>query len=343
MILKLDQMKEHLREALAPIYLITSDEPFQKDELTHQLRQLARQRGCTERIIFHVDRSFEWTQLLYTSNSMSLFSERRLIELRLEQAKPGEVGAKALQTYAERLNDNDLLLITMPKLDAAGQKSAWYKALEKVGVHVAIWGVDSHQLVGWIVHRMRRLGLSVTPAAAQLLAERVEGNLLAAVQEIEKLNLSNERNIDEQTILEVTADSAQYDIFDLVDSTLLGDMKRVVAMVERMRHSGTEVILVLWAFAREIRQLLLMAEQLANRQSMEQVLKAGRIWRKRENMVRAALQRHPVKHWQSYLQQASGIDRIIKGIDHGNVWDALLMLIIAMAGRRLFLTEFELS
>jgi len=342
MILKPDQMKAHWRDTLAPIYLITGDEPFQKDELTDQLRQLARQRGCTERIIFHVDRSFEWTQLLHTSNSLSLFSERRLIELRLEQAKPGDVGAKTLLAYAEQLNGDDLLLITMPKLDAAGKKSKWYKTLEKVGVHVAVWPLDSQQLIGWIAHRLRRLGLSATPKAVQLLAERVEGNLLAAVQEIEKLNLSDERHIDEQTMLEVT-DSAQYDIFDLVDSALLGHIKKVVAIVERMKHSGTEVILVLWAFAREIRQLLLMAEQLANGQPMAQVLKAGRIWKKRENIVRTALQRHSVKHWQLYLQQASGIDRMIKGIDHGNVWEALLMLAMAMAGKRLFLSEFELS
>jgi len=343
MILKPDQMKEHLREALAPIYLITGDEPFQKDELTDQLRQSARKQGCTERVIFHVDRSFEWTQLLYTSNSMSLFSERRLIELRLEQAKPGDVGAKTLQAYAEQLNGDDLLLITMPKLDAAGQKSKWYKTLEKIGIHIAIWPVDSKQLPGWIAHRMRSLGLMVSPKAAQLLAERVEGNLLAAVQEIEKLNLSDERHIDEQTILDVTADSAQYDIFDLVDSALLGHMKRVVAMVERMKHSGTEVILVLWAFSREIRQLLLMAEQLVKGQSIGQVLKAARIWKKRENIVRTALQRHSAKHCRRYLQQASGIDRIIKGIDHGDAWDGLLVLAMAVAGRRLFLAEFELS
>jgi DNA polymerase-3 subunit delta len=253
--------------------------------------------------------------------------------------KPGKEGGRVLADYAANPPPDTLLLISSGKLDRSAQNSKWYKSLDKAGVTLAVWPVEPQALPGWVMQRMRSRGLQPTMEAAQLLAERVEGNMLAAAQEVEKLLLlygerGAEVAIDAEQVEAGVADSARYDVFELVDTALLGDVPRTTRVVQGLRGEGVEPVLVLWALLREIRALAQMAAEQEQGRSIDQVLEQFRVWNKRKGPVRAALQRHNRKRWQLLLRRAGRIDRMVKGVEPGNPWDELLQLALLMAGIR---------
>lgn len=333
--LRYEQLASHLQQGLQPIYLISGDEPLQVMEAADAIRARARELGFGEREVLHAEAGFDWNALTAASGSLSLFAEQRLLELRLPSGKPGKEGGAALSDYAADPPPDTVLLIICGKIDAASQKSKWYKALETTGVTLQVWPVEPGALPGWVLNRMRSRGMQPTPEAAQILAERVEGNLLAAAQEVEKLRLLfGEGPIDVLQVEEGVADSARYDIFELVDTALLGDAPRTTRVIEGLHAEGVEPILVLWALMREIRTLAQMAEELAQGRSIEAVLGQFRVWEKRKGPVRAGLKRHTLKRWLQLLRRAGRIDRMIKGIEPGNPWDELLQLALLMAGVR---------
>ncbi len=333
--LRYEQLASHLQQGLQPIYLISGDEPLQVMEAADAIRARARELGFGEREVLHAEAGFDWNALTAASGSLSLFAEQRLLELRLPSGKPGKEGGAALSDYAADPPPDTVLLIICGKIDAASQKSKWYKALETTGVTLQVWPVEPGVLPGWVLNRMRSRGMQPTPEAAQILAERVEGNLLAAAQEVEKLRLLfGEGPIDVLQVEEGVADSARYDIFELVDTALLGDAPRTTRVIEGLHAEGVEPILVLWALMREIRTLAQMAEELAQGRSIEAVLGQFRVWEKRKGPVRAGLKRHTRKRWLQLLRRAGRIDRMIKGIEPGNPWDELLQLALLMAGMR---------
>jgi len=334
--LRYEQLASHLQQALQPLYLLSGDEPLQLMEAADAIRHQARAQGFAEREVLHVEAGFDWNTLLAASGSLSLFAEQRLLELRLPGGKPGKEGSKALIEYAADPPPDTVLLISSGKLDRSAQNSKWYKALEAAGVTLQVWPVEPRALPGWVMQRMRARGMQPTPEAAQLLAERVEGNLLAAAQEVEKLRLLyGEGAIDAEQVEQGVADSARYDIFELVDTALLGDAPRTSRVIEGLRAEGVEPILVLWALLREIRALAQMAEELGEGAGIEAVMGQHRVWDKRKGPVRAGLQRHNLKRWLQLLRRGGRIDRMIKGSEPGNPWDELLQLALLMAGVRL--------
>jgi DNA polymerase-3 subunit delta len=285
--------------------------------------------------VMHVEAGFDWSSLLAASNSLSLFAEQRLLELRLPSGKPGKEGGKALADYAANPPSDTVLLITSGKIDRRSQGSKWYKALDAAGVTMQIWPIEATALPGWVMQRMRSRGMQPEPQAAQLLAERVEGNLLAAAQEVDKLLLLyGEGPISAEQVEEGVADSARYDIFELVDTALLGDAARTSRMIEGLRAEGVESILVLWALLRECRSMAQMAESLSQGGSVDAVMGQFRVWDKRKGPVRAGLKRHNLKRWLQLVRRGGRIDRIIKGGEPGNPWDELLQLALLMAGVR---------
>ena len=337
--IRYEQLSSHLQQGLQPIYLLSGDEPLQLMEAADAIRSRARELGFGEREVLHAEAGFDWNSLGAASGSLSLFAEQRLLELRLPSGKPGREGGAALADYAADPPPDTVLLIVSGKVDGASQKSKWFKALEKAGVTLQVWPVEPAKLPGWVMARMRSRGMQPTAEAAQMLAERVEGNLLAAAQEVEKLrllygNAAGEAAIDVAQVEEGVADSARYDIFELVDTALLGDAGRTARVIEGLRGEGVEPILVLWALLREIRSLALMADELVRGSSFEAVLGQFRVWEKRKGPVRAGLQRHNLKRWQQLLRRAGRIDRMIKGAEPGNPWDELLQLALLMAGVR---------
>ncbi|MDH5776854.1 MAG: DNA polymerase III subunit delta [Gammaproteobacteria bacterium] len=331
--LRLDQLQTHLQKSLAPIYMVSGDEPFQVGEACEQIREQARQQGVTEREVFHVDRSFDWSQLAASAGAMSLFAERKLIEVRLPTGKPGTVGSKALEAYAAQAGSENILLIVAARLETAQQRSKWYKSLDSIGVMIQIWPIESGQLPNWIRQRLQLRGIQPSHEAVKLLADRVEGNLLAADQEMEKLLLQNgPGEVDVEQVVMAVADSARFDAFGMIDAALAGDQQRVCRIMYGLKGEGVEPMALLGAMTYQIRSLCAMARDVSVNGQLEPVLVSHRVWDKRKPLIKAALQRHNLRRWQGFLWRAGEIDRMIKGLAAGTAWDELLQLSLRIAG-----------
>lgn len=331
-----EKLEAQLKRGLAPVYFIYGDETLLVNECADAVRAAARAQGYSDRQVFSVESGFDWNSLLAASDSLSLFAERRILELRLPTGKPGKEGGRILREYAERPPEDTLLLIVSAKLESAARRSKWVQALDGAGVTVPVWPVEMAQLPAWIDRRMRAHGMHASRDALRLLAERVEGNLLACAQEIEKLYLlRGAGELDLDSVAELVTDSARYDVFGLVDAALKGDAAHAQRILAGLRGEGVEPVLVLWALTREIRALTAMARQLQGGTGLDQVLAAQRVWDKRKPLVAAALRRIRGRQWWQLLKRCTRIDRVIKGRAPGSAWDELLQLILRLSGATL--------
>lgn len=325
------QLTQNLRQGLAPIYVVTGDEPLLVQECCDTIREAARKLGFNERDLLHGEHNFDWGQLLSAAGSMSLFADKKLIELRLPGGKPGDKGSKALQEFASMTNDETLLLLVLPRLDRSQLNSKWVKALEAKGVLIQIWPVDAAEMPRWIHQRLRANGLDAEPEAIQILAERVEGNLLAASQEIEKLKLlANDSVITADTMNNAVASSARYDVFGLIDKALAADAAGAVRTLQGLRAEGVEAPVVLWAIAREIRTLLETQQKLDQGQPINRLVRI----QKRQPLVQSACQRLRPRHLQNFLLRARAVDNAIKGGKEMDPWAGLLELTLNLSGKR---------
>jgi DNA polymerase-3 subunit delta len=337
--LKPAQLNSHLnRQGLATLYLLTGDEPLQMMECADALRTFARNQGFTERVVLAVETGFDWGSLEQHADSLSLFATKRLLELRLTNKSPGNEGTKALIAYTNNPPSDTVLLITADKLDASKQKTKWFTALDKQGVIIQVWPFNVSDLPGWVAKRMSQYGLQASPDAINMIAERSEGHLLACAQEIEKLRLLyGAGNIDMAQVLEAVADSARFEVFDWVDTVLIGNVQRCVRQLQGLRTEGIEPILVAWALNREIRALCHITYAIQSGQRQDQVFKTHRVWATRKKAVSNAISRYPKSGmWQQFLQQTLKIDKMIKGVENGNPWNELQQLSLQVAGVKLF-------
>lgn len=335
--LPVQQLAQHLSKNVAPIYVVSSDDALLAQEAIDTIRDAANKAGYTERVRINIESSADWGNVFYSSTqSFSLFASKRLLELDLTTIKLNAASSKILQEYAQDTASDTILLIRTNKLDSKSEQSSWYKALDKVGVMITIWPITIDQLPAWILQRAKKLNLNLTKSAADYLASQVEGNLLAAAQELEKLRLLNfaaSTTIDEKAIETAVSDNAHFDIFTLVDSALLGNSKRSLRILESLAAEDTEPTLVLWALARELRTMAELAKQTQQGISLATLFPKYRIWEKRQPNVRAFLQRHKQQTCWELLTHAAQIDRMIKGAETGNVWDALGKLTLNMANK----------
>ncbi|MEZ5503497.1 MAG: DNA polymerase III subunit delta [Halioglobus sp.] len=327
-----EKLAGHLQQHLLPVYLVSGDEQLLVQECCDLIRRKAREQGCSEREIIDAGvAGFKWHDLLHSASSMSLFAERKLIELRLPDGKPGAEGSGALCEYLDITGGDNVLLIVSGKVDKQSTNSKWYKALDKAGATVQVWPVDAGSLPRWLQQRVRNAGMSIDSDALRLLCDRVEGNLLAAVQEVEKLKLlAADGRITTTTIAEAVSDNARYNVFDLADSALRGDASACLRMLHGLRAEGSEPPVVLWALTREIRSLY--AAQLAcdRGQSAQQALGAQRVWPSRMPFMQAALTRHDANSLSLLLEQAARVDGSIKGFAEGKPWDNLERLVMGL-------------
>jgi len=330
--LNIDQLAGHLQKQLSSVYLISGDEPLLAMEATDQIRQVARQSGFTERDVYHVEKGFDWNEISSSSSSMSLFAEKKLIEIRMPSGKAGTVGGKMLAELAQQPPPDTLIMLITGKLDTATRKNKWYRAFESQGVCLQLWPVPAHQLPSWIEQRLGAEGITASREAVQLLADRVEGNLLAADQEIKKLKMqTNKTSIDIEDVLEAVADSARHNVFEFVDAALAQQTHKLSRMLGHIRAEGVQPPVVLWTMAREFRLLFSVADALAKRRSPEQAMDAQRVWSNRRSMVTSAARRKQPGYWGACLSRCTKIDRMIKGIADGNPWDELLQLSFRMS------------
>lgn len=333
--LRANQLQDHLSGQLAPIYLVHGDDPLLTMEACQAVREAARAQGFTERELYTADKSFDWSALAGTSRSMSLFAEKRLLELRLPTGKPGAVGSEALVQLVSGLGEDSVLLVWSARLDKKAQAAKWVKALDQAGVTVAIYPLSPHELPNWIGQRMRSRGLKPRSGVTDLLAYRYEGNLLALSQEVEKLSLLfGDGEVSVADIEGGLGDSARFDVFRLVDICLQGDGPASVRILQVLRAEGIAPVLVLWALVREIRTLTGMAIELAHGKSESQLFREFRVWSTRQSLVRTALNRHPRGRWLALLQGAHRADKVIKGREAGDPWQALQALGLALSGVR---------
>ena len=338
------QLGKHLQADLAPVYVVSGDEPLLCQEAEDAIRAACRQQGFSERTVFHAEASFDWGLLYEAAASLSLFAEKRLIELRIANGKPGDKGTAAILEYLERPPQDTVLLISLPKLDGSTQKTKWAKALID-GPHsqfLQIWPIEVAQLPNWIRQRLSQAGLAASQEAVELIAARVEGNLLAAAQEIEKLKLLAEGNqIDASTVQAAVADSARYDVFGLVDAILNGEAAHALRMLEGLRGEGVEPLFIVVMLARELRQLAGLALQFSQGVPLEKAFASARppVWDKRRPLYSRALQRHTAARWNQLLIDAQRIDAQVKGQAAGDAWSSLARLALLMAGQRLPLSE----
>lgn len=325
------------KNILAPVYIVSGDEPLQMGETCDLIRHAAHANGYTEREVLDIDKAFDWGHLHMSANSLSLFAQRRIIEVRLPTGKPGDKGGKALRAYVDHMPDDTILLVISGKIDKQTQKAKWYCSLDSAGVSVQVWPIEPRQLPAWVSRRMQQKGMNATREAVSMIVDRVEGNLLAAVQEIEKLRLIyGATDINADHVLDAVVDSTRFDIFTLVDTALQGNAARCTRVLDGLRGEGFEPVLILWAITKEIRALETMAQALETGSTMDQVLTKARVWPKRKPLIEEGLKHHRAAGWQRMLRTAGSIDRIIKGMAPGNVWDELLQLCLMIGGVRLF-------
>lgn len=326
------QLITHLTKTVAPIYLISSDELLLIQEAVDAIRAAGKKAGFDERVSTTAETKGDWAKVLYAdTHNRSLFSTKKIIELNLTNIKLNSTNGKVFEEYASKPLVDTLLIISSTKLDAKVEKTTWYKAIEKTGVVMPIWPISAEQLPQWILQRARKTHLQLTPQAAERLAALVEGNLLAAAQEIEKLSLLYPNQVlDHQTIENAVMDNARFDIFNLADSALLGNGLRCIRILKNLNDEGIEPTLVLWALTREIRVLADMQKQLQQGGSLPSLFAKARIWEKRQAGFRAFLQRNKSRNCSDLLINAAKIDRMIKGIEIGDVWNELESFIIQM-------------
>lgn len=334
--LRIDALATHLSKPLAGLYVITSDEHLLALEAADKIRKTARAQGYSEREVLVVDRSFKWGELLAANQSQSLFGDKKLIELRIPTGKPGKDGGKALQDYAASLSPDNVTLITLPKLDWATQKAAWVASLQQASVYIDIPLVERAQLPAWLGVRLAAQHQSADRACLDFIADRVEGNLLAAHQEIQKLALLYpEGALSFEQIHDAVLNVARYDVFKLNEAMLSGDTPRLVRMLEGLKGEGEALPLVLWALAEEIRTLLKLKSGVAQGRPLSQLTKEHRIWGPRERLIEPALRRLKLATLESALQEAAQIDKMVKGLRakkfSGDAWDAMLQLGLKIA------------
>jgi DNA polymerase-3 subunit delta len=321
-----EQLPAALTRGLAPIYLVSGDEPLLVDESVDAIRAAARAAGYLDRRVFAIERGFSWDELHHSAQSLSLFCERRLFELRMPSGKPDK-GAELLQELAARPPPDLIVSIATGKLDKKSGDAPWVRAVEKQGVWVTVWPVDAAQMPEWLRARARGLRMEIEPKAAQLLVERVEGNLLAAKQELEKLRLlAPNEPISVDLVLRSVGDSARYDVFQLAQAAAAGDAARALHVLAGLKSEGVEPSLILWALVREVRGLW----QARERERLRSDARSG--WNLAAQPTSAALARRAKLPLARLLLQSSRTDRIIKGLALGDPWDAITALTGAFAG-----------
>ena len=321
-----------LQKGLHHAYMISGDEPLLALQAAEHLRQTAKQQGYNDREVYHIDSGFDWNEVLRAGNSMSLFGGRKIIELRMADGKAGVDGGKVLEQLLQSPPEDVLLIVITGKLTQAQRKTKWHITMEAKAVCVVVKPLAHEQLPAWIAARLQQQGLKAEAAVVQMLADRVEGNLLAAQQEIDKLRLlSNKDALSTEDVMQAVVDSARYDIYQFIDAALAQRHNKLSTMLANVRAQGGEAVLVAWALAQQFRTLLGVAELATTRQNHIQFLYAMRTWKERQALVAAAARRHPPQYWRQCLLACGRVDRIIKGLEVGNVWDIFLQLAIKMA------------
>lgn len=325
--LSAEDLPRHLAKGLAPLYVIHGDAPLLSIEAADAIRAAARAAGYSERETFIAEQHFKWDELRNSTQSLSLFSERKIIDLRIPSGKPGTEGGKALQEHVANMSADVLTLISLPNVDWATQKTQWFGALEQHGVMISADDVPRNALPRWIAARLKRQEQTTDADTLEFLADRCEGNLLAAFQEIQKLALLFPAGVlSFEQVKESVMDVARYDIFKLSESMLSGDPARFARILDGLRAEGTATVLVLWAISEDIRALGKVLQAVQRGGNLGSAMRDLRIRKDKQGLIEKAARRLKLPHMERALRQAAHLDKVIKGLRPGDVWSELLQL-----------------
>lgn len=327
-----EQLDAHLNGPLQPVYVVHGDEPLLVIEAADAIRAAARKQGFDEREVLTALSGFDWNQLLHAAGNLSLFGGKKLLDLRIPTGKPGREGGAALQDYCKRCSPDTLLLVTLPALDWKDEKAAWVTALGNTGVAIKLTAPALTELPGWIANRLRRQEQSADKEALSFIAERVEGNLLAAQQEIKKLALLYPKGqLTLENVREAVLNVARFDLDGLREALLAGDVARIARTLDGLKQEGEAPPLVLWAMTEEVRALVQIKSGLAEGQPMEGLLRDARIWGIRQGLMKKAVSRQNLTQARDALADAGQLDRMIKGLASGDIWNEFLRLGLKLA------------
>ena len=330
--IRANQLSSHLKKSLAPCYLVTGDEHLLVAEALDAIRDAARERGFGNRELHVAMAGFDWAQLTAGASNMSLFAEQRIVELRLPTGKPGRTGGQAIFDLVEQAGPELLFIVTAPKLDKGAASSKWAKTLDKKGVRLDIWPIGPRELPGWIANRMRQAGLQPDREAVAMIADRVEGNLLAAGQEIEKLRLLlGDGKVTASDVGKAVANSSRYDVYKLIDAAIAGDARRAVRILGGLRAEGVEPVIVMWAITRELRTLATLDDAVRQGQDLGSAMQAARVWNNRQGLMRSCVSRHRQGEFHRLLKASGRADAAAKGQRFGDPWQMAADIIVGMA------------
>ena len=330
--IRANQLSSYLKNSLAPCYLVTGDEHLLVAEALDEIRDAARARGFTSRELHVATTGFDWGQLTASTGNMSLFAEQRIVELRLPTGKPGRVGSQAIVELVQQAGPELLFIVTGPKLDSGTSKSKWVKELDKAGINLPIWPISVRELPGWIANRMRQAGLQPDREAVTMIADRVEGNLLAAGQEIEKLRLLlGEGKVTARDVNDAVANSSRYDVYKLTDAAMAGDARRAVKILGGLRAEGVEPVIVMWALTRELRTLATLDDAVRQGRDLGGAMQAARVWNNRQGLVRGCISRHQHGDFHRMLKASGRADAAAKGQRFGDPWQMAADIVVGMA------------
>ena len=332
--IKPEQLQNSLSNQLASTYFAFGAEILLVEQSLSMIKGIARENGFKERFRFDIDGNFSWDSIISLISSPSLFAEKRIIECRFTTGKIGVKGSKALTEILQTLPDDILLIISSGKLEMAQQKSKWFKTLDKKGIIIQHWEVQSNQLVGWITRNMSQLGLDSNIEVANAIAYCTEGNLLASMQEIQKLKIAYpDGKINLREYLNQIDQQSQYSVFGMIDSALQGDTDKVNKVFNSLVDDSTPPVILVSSLYREIKNLVNMSIELKTNQTIESILNNHRVWQKRKPLISNALKKHSYQKLQKLLLRLGRIDRSLKGMDNLDVYDELQNVVIALSGK----------
>jgi len=328
-----EQLPQHLAREVKPLYTVFGSETLLALEASDRIRAKARGEGYTEREVLTADTGFKWNQLALAGSSQSLFASRKLLELRIPTGKPGKDGGEALQAYCRALPPDTVTLIYVPDLDWRGQKAAWFEALVQAGVAVEAKPVARRVLPQWVAGRLKDQGQEADAATLDFIADRVEGNLMAAHQEVQKLGLLFPKGpISFEQVGASVLDVARYDVFNLGEIMLEGDPLRLARVLDGLQGEGTAAPLVLWAFTEEIRAIGKILTGINSGKPASMMLREARIWGpSHQSAMQNNLKRFTLGQVTEALRHAAVIDRMVKGLVRGDSWNELLQLALRFA------------
>ncbi len=331
--LQSEQLAAHLKRDIQPLYTVFGNEPLLVLEAGDRIRAKARAEGYTEREVLTVDSGFKWSHLALAGSSQSLFAARKLLELRIPTGKPGKEGGEALQAYCQSLPPDTVTLIHVPDLDWRGQKAAWFTALESAGIAVEAKAVTRKALPQWVAGRLKEQQQEADAATLDFIADRVEGNLLAAHQEVQKLALLLPQGpITFDQVSAAVLDVARYDVFNLGEIMIEGDPLRVARVLDGLQGEGTAAPLVLWSLTEEIRAIGKIITGVNSGKPSSMMLREARIFGpSHQSAMQNNLRRFTLVQVTEALRHAAVIDRIVKGLVRGDAWNELLQLALRFA------------